>query len=129
MIHIEVKFLEELYYPSLTPIFEFRDKNDERIFFILIQIIQTKLSKDLKINVNEVLAIYCSHIVNELRAKTCVSDIQEKVKKLLSYKNVMIGVPEMLKNTHFTVQVDNIPKTLIILKEPIKIMQYTIIGN
>ena len=100
-----------------------------RIFFILIQIIQTKLSKDLKINVNEVLAIYCSHIVNELRAKTCVSDIQEKVKKLLSYKNVMIGVPEMLKNTHFTVQVDNIPKTLIILKEPIKIMQYTIIGN
>ena len=65
MIHIEVKFLEELYYPSLTPIFEFRDKNDERIFFILIQIIQTKLSKDLKINVNEVFAIYCSHIVND----------------------------------------------------------------
>ena len=41
----------------------------------------------------------------------------------------MIGVPEMLKNTNFTVQVDNIPKTLIILKEPIKIMQYTIIEN
>ena len=46
MIHIEVKFLEELYYPSLTPIFEFPDKNDEQIFFILIQIIQTKLSKE-----------------------------------------------------------------------------------
>ena len=33
MIHIEVKFLEELYYPSLTPIFEFRDKNDEQNIF------------------------------------------------------------------------------------------------
>ena len=124
MIHIEVTFLEELYYHSLSPIFEFPDKNDEKIFFILIQIIKTKLSMDRKINVNEVLAIYCSLIVNELRAKTCVIDIQEKVKRLLSYKNVMIGVPEMLKNTLFTVQVDNIPKTLIILKEPIKIMQY-----
>ena len=100
MIHIEVRLLEELYYPSLIPIFEFPDKNDEIIFFILIQKIQTKLSMNLKINVNEALAIYCSFIVNELRAKTCVSDIQEKVKKLLSYKNVMIGVPEILKNTH-----------------------------
>ena len=124
MIHIKVTFLEELYSPSLSPIFEFPDKNDEKIFFILIQIIKTKLSMDLKINVNEALAIYCSLIVNELRAKTCVIDIQEKVKRLLSYKNVMIGVPEMLKNTLFTVQVDNIPKSLIILKEPIKIMHY-----
>jgi len=119
MIHIEVRLLEELN-PSLFHIFEFPDKDDEIIFFILIQKIQTKLSMNLKINVNEALIIYCSFIVNKLRAKTCVSDIQEKAKRLLSYKNVMIGVPETLKNTLFIVQVDNIPKTRIILKEPIK---------
>lgn len=128
MIHIEVRLLEELY-PSLFHIFEFSDKDDEIIFFILIQKIQTKLSMNLKINVNEALIIYCSFIVNKLRAKTCISDIQEKAKRLLSYKNVMIGVPETLKNTLFTVQVDNIPKTRIILKEPIKIMQYLLKEN
>jgi urease gamma subunit len=128
MIHIEVRLLKELY-PSLFHIFEFPDKDDEIIFFILIQKIQTKLSMNLKINVNEALIIYCSFIVNELRAKTCISDIQEKAKRLMSYKNVMIGVPETLKNTLFTVQVDNIPKTRIILKEPIKIMQYLLKEN
>jgi urease gamma subunit len=128
MIHIEVRLLEELY-PSLFHIFEFPDKDDEIIFFILIQKIQNKLSMNLKINVNEALIIYCSFIVNKLRAKTCIIDIQEKAKRLLSYKNVMIGVPETLKNTLFTVQVDNIPKTRIILKEPIKIMQYLLKEN
>jgi len=124
MIYAKVTLLDELNCHFLSHIFDYDDKKDETIFFNLIQTIQTKLSLNLKINIYETLAIYCSFIVNEIRAKTCMDEIPQIAKRLLLSKNVMIGVPEMLKNTLFNIEVDYRSRERIILKEPIKIDQY-----
>lgn len=124
MIYAEVKLLDELDCPFLSHIFEYKDKNDETIFCNLLQTIQRKLSLNLKINIYETLTIYCSFIINEIRAITIIDEIPQKAKKLLLPKNVMIGVPEMLKNTLFNIEIDYRSRQQIILKEPIKIDQY-----
>lgn len=124
MIYAEVKLLDEFDCPFLSHIFDYHDKNDETVFFNLIQTIQTKLLLNLQINIFETLAIYCSFIVNEIRAKTCIDEIHQIAKRLLLPKNVMIGVPEMLKNTLFNIEVDYRSGQQVILKDPIKIEQY-----
>jgi urease gamma subunit len=124
MIYAEVKLLDDLDHHYFTHIFDYHEKRDEEIFFNLIHSIKTKLSLNLKINIYETLAIYCFFIVYEIRAKTYVDDIPQMAKKLLLPENVMIGVPEMLKNTLFNIKVDYRSNQQIILKEPIKINQY-----
>ena len=124
MIYAEVKLLDELNCHFFSHVFNYDDKKDETIFFNLIKTIQTKISLNLKINIYETLAIYCSFIVNEIRAKTCMDEIPQIAKRLLLPKNVMIGVPEMLKNTLFNIEVDYRSRQQIVLKEPIKIDQY-----
>jgi urease gamma subunit len=126
MIYAEVKLLDELDCHYLSHIFNYGDKKDETIFFNLIKTIQTKISLNLKINIYETLALYCSFIVNEIRANTCMDEIPRSAKRLLFPKNVMIGVPEMLKNTLFNIEVDYGSREQIILKEPIKIDQYVL---
>ena len=126
MIYVKVILLDELNCHFLSHIFDYDDKKDETIFFNLIQKIQTKLSLNLKINIYETLAIYCSFIVNEIRAKTCMDEIPQIAKRLLLPKNVMIGIPEMLKNTLFYIEVDYRTRQQIILKEPIKIEHYVL---
>jgi hypothetical protein len=58
----------------LSYIFDYDDKWTT-IFFIIIQIIQTKLSLNLKIHLYETLPIHYSFVVNEIRAKRCLDEI------------------------------------------------------
>jgi urease gamma subunit len=88
--------------------------------------LREKLLKNLKINTNEALMLYCSYIVSQLRTHTPISSIEKEAKKVISAKNVMIGVPETLRKIIFEASVDDLPKHAITFDEPIRIPEYVL---
>jgi len=125
MIRINIEFKGELDIPPSYLFYEYRDKTDEITFYNVVNTIQTKLSRNSKINLYETLIIYCSYIIEELRAKKPTIDIQKNAKKILLSDNVMIGVPHMLRRIIFQVKLDNNDHfTKLLFKKPLNIDQY-----
>ncbi len=124
MIHLKIEVKGEPDVPSFTRIFEHGDKTDEQIFFNSVDIVKEKLARNLKINTNEVLLVYCAYIVNELRSGKSKDAIEKNASKILSTHNVMIGVPETLRKITFEATIDDLPKKVIIFDEPIPIGDY-----
>ncbi|MFY9799247.1 MAG: urease subunit gamma [Candidatus Nitrosopolaris sp.] len=118
MIVIRAEVRGEPDVPPFTRVFEYLDESDEEIFYGSIKIIKEKLSKKLRVNTNESLALYCGYVVDELRAHKSTDTIEKNAPIILS-ENVMIGVPETLRTISFEVILDNIPKKKITLHEPI----------
>ena len=114
--------------PPFLRLFEYHDKSDELIFFNSIKMIKEKLSKNLKININECLMVYCAYIIEELHANKSINSIEEKAAKVLSVNQVMIGVPESLRKITFEVKLDddddNSQKHIVKISEPIPISKY-----
>jgi len=130
MIKIKIQFKGEPDIPSSYVSFEYRDKIDEITFYNVVNMIQGKLSRNLKINLYETLIIYSSYIIDELRSKKPIIDIQKDAKKLLLSHNVMIGVPNMLKRTVFQVKLDNNDHfTEILFEKQLDIDQYILATN
>ena len=100
-----------------TRIFELRDKIDEKIFFESVKTVKRKLLRNLRINTNDCLIIFCDYIINEILAKRRVSLIEQNASKLLSEQQVMIGVSETLRKITFEVFVDSTTKKNIIIIE------------
>ena len=125
MIRINIEFKGEPDIPPSHLSFEYKDEIDEITFCNVVNIIKQKLSRHLKINLYETLTIYCSYIIEDLRSKKSVVDIQQNAKKLLVSDNVMIGVPHLLKRIIFQVQLDNddVFKKLV-FEEPLEIDEY-----
>ena len=117
MIHIKALVEGETDTLPFTRIFELRDNIDEKIFFESVKTIKRKLSRNLRINTNECLIIFCDYIINEILAKRTVSLIEKNASKLLSEQQVMIGVSETLRKITFEVFVDNTTKKNIIIIE------------
>jgi urease gamma subunit len=92
--------------PPFTRLFEYPDRLDELIFFEAVRMIQQRLSKNLKININECLMVYCGYIIERLRANESVKSIEDNANKVLSLDQVMIGVPESLKKITLKVKTD-----------------------
>ena len=111
-----------------TKLFEFRNE-DEVIFHNTIELIKDKLSKKLKLNVNEALLIYCAHIVSELHSNKSESEIVNNSSKILTRDNVLIGVPETLREITFNVTLENIPKKIIKYIEPIPTENYIMVDS
>ena len=124
MIHLKVEVKGEPDVPPFTRIFEHGDKIDEQIFFNSVDIVKEKLVRNLKINTNEALLVYCAYIVNELRSGKSKNTIEKNVSKILSTHNVMIGVPETLRKITFEATIDDLPKEVVIFEEPIPIRDY-----
>ena len=124
MIHLKVEVKGEPDVPPFTRIFEHGDKTDEQIFFNSLDMVKEKLVRNLKINTNEALLVYCAYIVNELRSGKSKNTIEKNVSKILSTHNVMIGVPETLRKITFEATIDDLPKEVIIFEEPIPISDY-----
>jgi len=124
MIHLKIEVKGEPDVPPFTRIFEYGDKTDEQIFFNSVDIVKEKLARNLKINTNETLLVYCAYIVNELRSGKSKDIIEKNVSKILSTHNVMIGVPETLRKIAFEATIDDLPKKVIIFDEPIPIGDY-----
>ena len=92
--------------PPFTRLFEYPDRLDELIFFEAVRMIEQRLSKNLKININECLMVYCGYIIERLRANESVKSIEDNANKVLSLDQVMIGVPESLKKITLKVKTD-----------------------
>jgi urease gamma subunit len=113
--------------PDTAPfmrIFTYARKSDEQLFYSSVEMIKEKLDKNLKININESLIIYCAYVVSELRTRKTISLIESNAQKILTPHKVMIGVPESLRKITFEANIDKLPKRRLTLKEPITTTNY-----
>jgi urease gamma subunit len=124
MIDIKVTVKGESDTAPFTCIFSYAAKPDEQVFYNKVEVIKEKLDKNLRININESLVIYCAYVVSELRARKTISIIERKAQKILHPRKVMIGVPESLRKITFEAKIDKLPKRHITLKEPITTSNY-----
>ena len=124
MIHVKATVKGE---PDTAPFrhtFFYADKSDEELFYNSVNIVKEKLDKNLKININESLVIYCAYVIGKLRTNEAINIIQRNAQKILAPDKVMIGVPESLRKIVFEVKIDKLPKRRVILKEPITTSNY-----
>lgn len=126
MILIKAEVKGESDVPPFTRVFEYRDKFDEQIFFDSLEKIKDKLAKNLRINTNESLALYCGYVVDQLRARISIECIENNAARILLSDKVMIGVPETLRRISFEVILDNFPKKKLSFHEPIPTSHYTL---
>ena len=126
MILIKAGVKGESDVPPFTRVFEYRDKFDEQKFFYSLEKIKDKLAKNLRINTNESLALYCGYLVDQLRARISIESIENNAAKILLPDKVMIGVPETLRRISFEVILDNFPKKKLSFHEPIPTSHYTL---
>ena len=124
MLHIKATVKGEQDTTPFTHTFFYADESDEKLFYNSVNMIKEKLDKNLKININESLVIYCAYVIGKLRANETISVIERNAQKILSPDKVMIGVPESLRKIAFEVKIDKVPKRRVILKEPITISNY-----
>ncbi len=124
MIHIKLTAKGE---PDTAPFrhtFFYADESDEKLFYNSVNMIKEKLKRNLKININESLVIYCAYVIGELRARKTICVIESNAQKILLPHEVMIGVPESLRKIIFEAKIDKLPKKRITLKEPIITSNY-----
>jgi urease gamma subunit len=124
MINIKATVKGEPDTGSFTYIFLYGNKSDEQIFYNSVEMIKDKLNKNLRININESLLIYCAYVIGGLRSRKTVTRIEENAQKILSPDKVMIGVPESLRKITFEAKIDRLSKRQITLKEPITTSNY-----
>lgn len=86
--------------------------------------IKDRLSRNLKININEAITVYSAFIVSELRGGKSIEQIQKNASFLLGPEQVMIGVPESMRKISFEVTLDDDSMKLIVLNTPIRILDY-----
>lgn len=109
---------------SFTRIFRFYNKADYIILSKLIKSINDKLSKEMRINLNETLYIYLNYIIKELRLHRNANQMITNASTLLTPDQVMIGVPESLRKISFNVLIPNSQRLKITIKEPISTSGY-----
>lgn len=124
MIDIRVIVRGESDTPPFVRMFQYFDKDEESIFLNSVLAIKEKVEKRLKINTNESLVVYCAYVIDQVRDHKSQDDIENAVHDVLSSDQVLIGVPETLREMSFDVIVDKYPKQRIKFSEPMKISNY-----
>lgn len=124
MIYIKITVKGEPDVSPFTRIFQYSTKNDEEIFINSEIMIKDRLSRNLKININEAITVYSAFIVSELRGGKSIEQIQKNASFLLGPEQVMIGVPESMRKISFEVTLDDDSMKLIVLNTPIRILDY-----
>jgi len=67
--------------PDTKPFFKtfhHLSKSDENIFFESAKLVQGRILRNLRININETITIFTAYIVTELRAGKTITEIQRK---------------------------------------------------
>jgi urease gamma subunit len=82
-------------------------------------LIKEKISKGMRINVNEVLLLYLDYSIQAFHSGKKVCDIINDASNILTPDQVMIGVSESLAEIKFDLVAHNIPKQLFALLKPI----------
>ena len=124
MIDVAVTVQGEPDTVPFTRIFRFYNKTDYIILSKLIKSINDKLSKDMRINLNETLYIYLNFIIKELRLHRKTNEMITNASTLLTPDQVMIGVPESLRKISFNILMPNSQWLNITIKEPISTSGY-----
>ena len=124
MIVIKVWVRGETDTPPFVKVFQYPDKEEESIFFNTIASIKKKIGMGLKINTNETLAFYCAYLIEQMRAHKSIEQIEKAAQSILSSDQVLIGVPETLREMSFDAIVDGFPEQRIKFIEPMKISNY-----
>jgi urease subunit gamma len=124
LIHIKITVKGEPDVSPFTRIFQYSTKTDEEIFINSAIMIKDRLSRNLKININEAIVVYSALIISELRDGKSIEQIQKNASCLLNPEQVMIGVPETLRKISFEVTLDDDSMKLIVLNTPIRILDY-----
>lgn len=127
MIRIEVVVKGESDLP-FTKLFDFKNE-DEAIFLNVIEIVKDKLARNFGLNVHEALLVYCAYLVSEMRLHKSKSEIKNNSSRILTRNNVLIGVPETLREITFNATVDNLPKMTIQFVEPIPSENYMLVDS
>lgn len=124
MIVIKVWVRGEPDTPPFVKVFQYPDKEEESIFFNTIASIKKKIGMGLKTNTNETLAFYCAYLIEQMRAHKSIEQIEKAAQSILSSDQVLIGVPETLREMSFDAIVDDFPEQRIKFIEPMKISNY-----
>jgi urease gamma subunit len=90
----------------------------------VIKSISDKLSKDIRINLNEALYIYLNYFMKSLRLHRKVNEIITNASTLLTPDQVMIGVPESFRKISFSILKPNSQRLNITIMEPISTPAY-----
>ena len=101
-----------------TKIFEY-EKSNEFIFFESLKIIKNKISRNLRLNINETLALFSGVIVMALNEKKSIKEIQENISQILLPHQVLIGVPELMRELKFSVTTEYVTDQEIVIESPI----------
>jgi urease gamma subunit len=120
MIRLKATVRGEPDVPAFTKIFD----SDDEVFFSSSSMIEEKILQKMKINANEALMTYCTHVVKSIRAGRKDSDIQKGATEILSADNVMIGVPETLQEITFEAMIGSKAARRITIKHPIPAGSY-----
>jgi urease gamma subunit len=123
LIHLKITIKGEPDVAPFTMTYQYPDKTDEEIFVNSVNLVKDKLDRNLKININEAITVYSALIVSSLREGKSTLEIQKNASSLLRPEQVMIGVPETLREMSFDVTLDGNPAKLV-LSAPIQISDY-----
>ena len=124
MIDIKVLVRGEIDTPPFVRLFQYPDKEEESIFFNTVASIKKKIGRGLKINANETLAIFCAYVIEQIRDNKSLDQIENAAQDILSSDQVMIGVPETLREMSFNVIIDDFPEQRIKFNEAMTINNY-----
>jgi urease gamma subunit len=109
-----------------TRIYQFYNKTDYIILSNSIKTINNKLSRKMKININETLYIYLNYIIDQLSLHKKRNEIIKNASKLLTPDQVMIGVPESLRKINFNIKLESTQRLRVTIKEPISTTSYVL---
>jgi urease gamma subunit len=103
-----------------------RDEIDETIFFNTLKVIETKIKRRLKINLNESIWFFCGFVINQLHLGNTIDEIKINLSKILSEEMVMIGVGESMKKIEIEIKIvtDHVISHNIRLARPIRTGKY-----
>jgi urease gamma subunit len=124
MIDIKVLVRGEIDTPPFVRLFQYPDREEESIFFNSVATIMKKIGRGLKINANETLAIFCAYVIEQMREDKSQDEIENAAQGVISSDQVMIGVPETLREMSFDIIIDDFPEQRIKFLEPMKISDY-----
>jgi urease gamma subunit len=124
MIDIKVLVRGEIDTPPFVRLFQYPNREEESIFFNSVASIMKKIGRGLKINANETLAIFCAYVIEQMREDKSQDEIENAAQGVISSDQVMIGVPETLREMSFDIIIDDFPEQRIKFLEPMKISDY-----
>ena len=91
---------------------------DKMYIFMAAEIARRRQKKGLKLNYVESVALISDHIIEGAREGRSVSELMSSGRKVLSRKDVLAGVPELVKTVQIEATFDDGTK-LVTVHDPI----------